>query len=173
METISRALAASASLCSPEIKRFSRSSSAAAARPPASGHPALLPCGQAPKRGDGSRHPQHLAEPADRPPGLAERWQPAPPPLAFLASHGGPEGPQALPLSTVTNTQWGQRPGTGQRSRALSHPQARPPGVHLGEAPSWTPKGPKVMRCTLVPQSLPADRKDAKITSQTLCHAWH
>lgn len=65
-------------------------------------------------------------------------------PSAFLTSHGGPEERQAHPLNSATGTRRGQSPGTGQSRRALSHPQARPPGVHLREACPG-PQGPTAM----------------------------
>lgn len=118
------------------------------------------PAGQAPKRGDGSRHPPTHGRACGPSSWAGERSVGSPPRLPHPVGPSGfprfprrPRGTAGPSPKHSHHHSVGQLAGTGQSSRALSHPQARPPGVHLGEAPSWTPKGPKVMRCTLVPQS--------------------
>ena len=65
------------------------------------------------------------------------------------------------------HSKWGQFPGTGQNSRALSYPATCPPGVYSGRSPILDSQGSKDEEMnSLVSQNLPDIRKDVKITKQ-------
>lgn len=175
METISRALAASAARCS-QRSRDSYSSSAAEAGPRASGLPGTLPSsctGQAPRGWDGAGTLAHTREPADRSPGLRLSTRPYPcishpvGPASFLHFRQGPqEGRAALSLTTVnSNTQSGDSV-QGQGRAALSYPQASPTGAHSGRCPLLDPQVCKDDEMHSVDsQSLPTNREDVKRTT--------
>lgn len=177
METISRALTASASLCSQEIKRFSLQLCSWGQSSCLPGTLPSSPAGQAPKRWDGSRdpptHPRahrrlRAGPSTGSPPGPLSPCGPS----GFLTSDGGPTGTAGPLLSTVNNT----RVGTVSRDRAEQQFPELPTNPS-----SWGPcwerfhPGHQVSEDdemhSLVSQSRPASRKGVSITERTPCHA--
>lgn len=158
METISRALATSASRCSREIKR---SSLQLCSWGQSSCLPGTLPSfphtGQAPRERDGGGHQQTHTRGADGSPklGLCSRsalasltlWGP---PGFSRFSWRPPEGQEALSLSTVNNGIQSGDSFQGRRAEQQSPGLPRPVllGSALGGVPSRTLKGPKRRRCT-------------------------